>query len=212
MKKIRRYGFTLIELLIVVAIIAILAAIAVPNFLQAQTRAKVSRAMGDLRTIGTALESYAVDHNDYPPRDWVHYENPLDSYSVVPRELTTPVAYISTNRLFDPFATHLEPPEDRPDIEYEVMHMYTYHRILNYQQASFTDRMLFPEWLDGPNLHENSLLTYGQWVTLSLGPDGQYHDPNGEFPTFGANIPYDPTNGLVSFGNIILSQKGFVRE
>jgi prepilin-type N-terminal cleavage/methylation domain-containing protein len=64
MRKLR--GFTLIELLIVVAIIAILAAIAVPNFLEAQTRAKVSRAENDMRTIATALESYFVDFNLYP--------------------------------------------------------------------------------------------------------------------------------------------------
>jgi prepilin-type N-terminal cleavage/methylation domain-containing protein len=61
-----RKGFTLIELLIVVAIIAILAAIAVPNFLEAQTRAKVSRVRSDLRSIATAIESYRIDNNRYP--------------------------------------------------------------------------------------------------------------------------------------------------
>jgi len=61
-----RKGFTLIELLIVVAIIAILAAIAVPNFLEAQTRAKVARVKNDLRTIATGVESYRVDNNKYP--------------------------------------------------------------------------------------------------------------------------------------------------
>ena len=66
LNKEKAQGFTLIELLIVVAIIAILAAIAVPNFLEAQVRAKVSRAKSDMRTIATALESYAVDHNRHP--------------------------------------------------------------------------------------------------------------------------------------------------
>ena len=51
-------GFTLIELLIVVAIIAILAAIAVPNFLEAQVRAKVSRGKSDMRSVVTALEAH----------------------------------------------------------------------------------------------------------------------------------------------------------
>lgn len=59
-------AFTLIELLIVVAIIAILAAIAVPNFLEAQTRAKVSRVMADQRSYATALETYYIDNNTYP--------------------------------------------------------------------------------------------------------------------------------------------------
>ncbi len=59
-------GFTLIELLIVVAIIAILAAIAVPNFLEAQTRAKVSSVKADMRSLAVAVESYYIDNNSYP--------------------------------------------------------------------------------------------------------------------------------------------------
>ena len=63
----RLQGFTLIELLIVVAIIGILAAIAVPNFLNAQVRAKVARAESELKGIKTALESFFIDNNQYMP-------------------------------------------------------------------------------------------------------------------------------------------------
>ncbi len=96
----RRSAFTLIELLIVVAIIAILAAIAVPNFLEAQTRARVSRAHNDLRSIALAMESYRVDNNTYP----AHFNmSPLEvnlsphstSTNMDNRLLTTPISYIS---------------------------------------------------------------------------------------------------------------------
>jgi type II secretion system protein G len=59
-------GFTLIELLIVVAIIGIIAAIAIPNLLNAIDRGKQKRTMADMRSIGTAVESFAVDNNVYP--------------------------------------------------------------------------------------------------------------------------------------------------
>ena len=121
-------AFTLIELLIVVAIIAILAAIAVPNFLEAQVRAKVSRVRADMRTVVTAVETYRVDHNAYPegtdnpnnmdPRI-VAFFTPLglgNSFYAfrtrgagglqVGRDfagVTTPIAYITTIPL-DPFA------------------------------------------------------------------------------------------------------------
>jgi type II secretion system protein G len=62
----RSKGFTLIELLIVVAIIGIIAAIAIPNLLNAIDRGKQKRTMADLRSIGTAVEAYAVDTNIYP--------------------------------------------------------------------------------------------------------------------------------------------------
>jgi general secretion pathway protein G len=59
-------GFTLIELLIVVAIIGIIAAIAIPNLLNAIDRGKQKRTMADIRSIGTAVEAYSVDTNIYP--------------------------------------------------------------------------------------------------------------------------------------------------
>ena len=59
-------GFTLIELLIVVAIIGIIAAIAIPNLLNAIDRGKQKRTMADLRSMGTAIEQYSVDNTFYP--------------------------------------------------------------------------------------------------------------------------------------------------
>ncbi|HJQ98610.1 MAG TPA: prepilin-type N-terminal cleavage/methylation domain-containing protein [Candidatus Polarisedimenticolaceae bacterium] len=59
-------GFTLIELLIVVAIIGMLAAMAIPNLLNAVDKSKQKRTMSDLRSISTAVEAYSVDNTHYP--------------------------------------------------------------------------------------------------------------------------------------------------
>lgn len=88
-------AFTLIELLIVVAIIGILAAIAVPNFLHAQIRAKVSRVEADLRTLATALESYHLTFGNYPVAHLL--DQMIASGTAISRfsALTTPIAFIS---------------------------------------------------------------------------------------------------------------------
>jgi general secretion pathway protein G len=62
----KQAGFTLIELLVAVAVIGILAAIAIPNMLQAIDKSRQNRTMAELRTLGTALEEYNIDQSSYP--------------------------------------------------------------------------------------------------------------------------------------------------
>src|SRR4051794_36466749 len=74
----RRGGFTLVEIMIVVAIIALLAAIAVPGFLRARKRSQASRIINDLRLIDSAVDQYAIETNKTSGAtvnvaDWTNY-------------------------------------------------------------------------------------------------------------------------------------------
>src|SRR5918911_1678193 len=74
----RRGGFTLVEIMIVVAIIALLAAIAVPGFLRARKRSQASKIINDLRLIDAAVDQYAIETNKttnapVPKADWIKY-------------------------------------------------------------------------------------------------------------------------------------------
>jgi len=74
----RRGGFTLVEIMIVVAIIALLAAIAVPGFLRARKRSQASRIINDLRLIDSAIDQYAIETSKstgdpVAVTDWTNY-------------------------------------------------------------------------------------------------------------------------------------------
>ena len=74
----KRAGFTLVEIMIVVAIIALLAAIAVPGFLRARKRSQASKILNDLRLISSAMDQYAIEAgkktgDDIVVADWTKY-------------------------------------------------------------------------------------------------------------------------------------------
>lgn len=220
-KKGQHRGFTLIELLIVVAIIAILAAIAVPNFLEAQTRSKVSRARADLRTIATALESYAVDYNRYPSTPFFGTSGVL---RVVPNLLSTPIAYISTAQMSDPFIDRtlgdFEYPTSPPNNK-ATWSPCTGPNCSPYEPSNPTAgwRYYYQANVDGRRgagvqaaMQQFAVPAQGAWVLASLGPneirDVVFGDSaNAIVPGLDIYIPYDPTNGTISEGDIIRTQR-----
>lgn len=170
----KRSGFTLIELLIVVAIIGILAAIAIPNFLEAHTRAGVARIHADMRTQALCLEMYCVDYGVYPPSAL-----PGATQLIMPPlarlvALTTPVAYMSAVPI-DVFKTRAG--QKLPDCQI-AKQAFRYR-----EDAGFTIVRGF--WPLAPY----------RWELNTFGPD---KDCDGGILV----VQYDPTNGTISNGDI----------
>jgi len=185
----RPSGFTLIELLIVIAIILILIAIALPNFLEAQLRARVVKTKGEIRSLVTAMESYYLDWKTYPSESeqdaLVPGARPRDEAGLT--WLTSPVTYISALPE-DPFPGSIEGGA--------------------YGGAIISYEMGGAETIVIPQLYSESLET---WVIFSRGPDApdlrdpedvDSENPHFEIPSDGEVNQYSPTNGTRSGGDI----------
>ena len=209
-------AFTLIELLIVVAIIAILAAIAVPNFLEAQTRSKVSRVKSDMRSIDTGFKSYQVDNNSFPaPSFWKDIVLDGGGRRVFEfkrynawKSITTPVAYFTGDIPVDPFIKDV-PENDsnhRNSFEIGFGNGNTGYRP-NGDGPSVRD--LDNEWINWvENGGDPPTRKRDTYVMMSLGPDhaDQTNMGGAQIKADGSVVgearAYDPTNGTVSVGEI----------
>jgi type II secretion system protein G len=195
----RGRGFTLIELLIVIAIILILIAIALPNFLEAQIRAKVTKGKAELRTLQTALEEYRIDFQMYPPD---HDNDDMSQNGLY--QITSPLKYLPSlpNDPFNQIGGGLE-TSGEPG---------------TYEMGS-TGLKPLQVWRNGGSFKVSD--TYKKrnaihaFVLMGAGPDGREDfDGNDNWPFAPGNnaaspcpaqggMTYAPTNGTKSGGDLI---------
>lgn len=181
-------AFTLIEMLIVVGILAILTAIAVPNYKVADARAKSSRIKADLNAVATAVEAFAVDNNHYPNAN----RNNSGKYACSGAGgrietfpgLTTPIAYMTNTNIEDPFTVRLEGEASAKNKSY-------FYAKAHEPSLSGIHYVLF-----SPGPSRNRLV--GAW---------KMHAQMGKSPrSYLTSMEYDPSNGTRSNGLIMRLQ------
>ncbi|MBD3266564.1 prepilin-type N-terminal cleavage/methylation domain-containing protein [bacterium] len=226
----KQRAFTLIELLIVVAIIGILAAIAVPNFMNAQTRAKISRELSDMKAISMGVQQIRLDTGHLLIDCWdddvdegdqivldifkgVGYEpdNIKRHTTHILAPLTSPVSYLSSIPT-DPFL------EKNPS---DVNQRGFGSALTTYLYVDFDPHVP----LTGSNSNNMNLaalelpvcrvlgiqpLKKNEFAVVGVGPDARLGSAAGINPDRG--VPYDASNGLRSVGDVYMRNGGGVNN
>lgn len=209
-------SFTLIELLIVVAIIGVLAAIAVPNFVNAMVRSRIAAAQSNIQACVMALEAYALDRNDYPPTRYYCLawgENRAKKYFELPWELTTPVAYLH-ERPIDPFNAFPGSSDEAPGQTIKYRHPgFGFFNDMPTEEGIWVPTA-YPVDNGEYVFYNNASQQYPakespvQWGLWSVGPVPKQDIGMHTLEPVPSHTWYSPTNGVVSQGIVVKLSSG----
>ncbi|MFB3787865.1 MAG: prepilin-type N-terminal cleavage/methylation domain-containing protein [bacterium] len=209
-------GFTLIELLIVVVVLGVLAAIAVPNLLNALVKSKIAAAKSQIDACYKALESYRLDRLGLPPTRYYCLawgEEKAKKYFELPWELTTPVAYL-TNRPLDPFNTFPGASEEAPGQTIKYRHPgFGYFNGMPTEEGIWVPRgfpvddgdYIFYNNASETNPASRSPVQYGLW---SAGPVPKVDIGLHTLEPVPSHTWYESSNGIISSGIVVRLDTG----